>query len=410
MVDDLSGTVARGVDRATRCRGRWPAATRARSGAASTPPGSGSRCCILFVAAVRRPAQPAADAAPRPARAHGLLGRAGVLQRTRTGRRSRRRWSSRCSSTCSCGCCGRVVAPRPARAGAPAAAPAGAGLLAGDRGRVPGRLPHRPEPHRLQRHRRRLRRRDRGRPPHRRASRSTATSQATTSTATRTARSPTSRTSRSRRCCPWSGTWDDLPAAHGAALVFDLAVVALLFLLGRRIRGPAHGRRAGLRLAGLPVLAVRREHERQRRPPRRARARRAAGVGEPVGPGDPHRPGRADEVRARWRSCRSSRARRGGIARFGLAFLATAVVVSIPIFLHGGTLRDFWDATLGYQADRASPFSIYGLWGHLGWLHRPRAGRCGRARARGARCCPAAATSSASPPSRPPCSSPSSSR
>ena len=43
--------------------------------------------------------------------------------------------------------------------------------------------------------------------------------------------------------------------------------------------------------------------------------------------------------------------------------------MSIPIFLFGGTLRDFWDATLGYQADRASPFSIYGLWGGLDWLH-----------------------------------------
>ena len=40
---------------------------------------------------------------------------------------------------------------------------------------------------------------------------------------------------------PWSGTWDDLPAAHGAALVFDLAVVLLLYALGRRIRGPRTG-------------------------------------------------------------------------------------------------------------------------------------------------------------------------
>ena len=39
---------------------------------------------------------------------------------------------------------------------------------------------------------------------------------------------------------PWSGSWDDLPAAHGAAVFFDLATFALLFLLGRRIRpGPA---------------------------------------------------------------------------------------------------------------------------------------------------------------------------
>jgi hypothetical protein len=38
---------------------------------------------------------------------------------------------------------------------------------------------------------------------------------------------------------PWSGRWDDLPAAHGAAVAFDLICVALLFAVGRRVRGPA---------------------------------------------------------------------------------------------------------------------------------------------------------------------------
>ena len=32
---------------------------------------------------------------------------------------------------------------------------------------------------------------------------------------------------------PWHGAWDDLPAAHAAAIVFDLATVAGLFVLGR---------------------------------------------------------------------------------------------------------------------------------------------------------------------------------
>ena len=39
----------------------------------------------------------------------------------------------------------------------------------------------------------------------------------------------------------WSGTWDDLPAAHAAAIFFDLLAIALLFLLGRRMRGPTLG-------------------------------------------------------------------------------------------------------------------------------------------------------------------------
>ena len=39
----------------------------------------------------------------------------------------------------------------------------------------------------------------------------------------------------------WSGHWDDLPAAHAAAIVFDLLAIALLFLFGRRVRGPGLG-------------------------------------------------------------------------------------------------------------------------------------------------------------------------
>ncbi len=44
---------------------------------------------------------------------------------------------------------------------------------------------------------------------------------------------------------PWGGSWDNLPAAHAAALSFDLLVFGLLIWLGIRIRpGPA-GRRLG---------------------------------------------------------------------------------------------------------------------------------------------------------------------
>jgi hypothetical protein len=48
---------------------------------------------------------------------------------------------------------------------------------------------------------------------------------------------------------PWSGSWDDLPAAHAGAVLFDLATFALLILLALRIRpGPA-GRRLAATLA-----------------------------------------------------------------------------------------------------------------------------------------------------------------
>ncbi len=48
---------------------------------------------------------------------------------------------------------------------------------------------------------------------------------------------------------PWSGSWDDLPAAHGAAVTFDIVTFGFLLLLGIRIRpGPA-GRRLAAILA-----------------------------------------------------------------------------------------------------------------------------------------------------------------
>ncbi len=48
---------------------------------------------------------------------------------------------------------------------------------------------------------------------------------------------------------PWSGSWDDLPAAHGAAVLFDLATFALLYLLGRRMRRGPPGQALGATLA-----------------------------------------------------------------------------------------------------------------------------------------------------------------
>jgi len=50
---------------------------------------------------------------------------------------------------------------------------------------------------------------------------------------------------------PWSGSWDDLPAAHAAAVLFDVATFALLILLALRVRpGPA-----GHRLAATLAFA-----------------------------------------------------------------------------------------------------------------------------------------------------------
>lgn len=48
---------------------------------------------------------------------------------------------------------------------------------------------------------------------------------------------------------PWTGEWDDLPAAHGAAILFDVATFLLLILLAIRIRPGPDGQRLAATLA-----------------------------------------------------------------------------------------------------------------------------------------------------------------
>lgn len=48
---------------------------------------------------------------------------------------------------------------------------------------------------------------------------------------------------------PYTGEWDDLPAAHGASITFDIATFVLLLVLGMRIRPGPSGRRLGAILA-----------------------------------------------------------------------------------------------------------------------------------------------------------------
>jgi hypothetical protein len=185
----------------------------------------------------------------------------------------------------------------------------------------------------------------------------------------------------------WSGRWDQLPAAHAAAIAFDLLAVALLFLLGRRVRGPTLGialayawvsypftlfalesnsndtlvavlvlgallaassapaRGAFAALAGLakfaplalaPLLAT-----------HGARARL-----EPGGNGfqAPHL---------------APRARPRVSSAFVLAFLVVVVLASIPALGHD-SLHIIYQRTIAYQAGRGSPFSVWGLFGGLG--------------------------------------------
>ncbi len=67
---------------------------------------------------------------------------------------------------------------------------------------------------------------------------------------------------------PWHGHWGDVPAAHAAAIAFDLLTALGLLALGRRLRaGEARqnaGDRARVRLARLSVHALHDERECER--------------------------------------------------------------------------------------------------------------------------------------------------
>src|SRR5262249_22960752 len=55
------------------------------------------------------------------------------------------------------------------------------------------------------------------------------------------------------------------------------------------------------------------------------------------------------------------------LALFAIAFLITAAVVTIPLLPDGG-FRELYDRSLGYQASRGSPFSLWGQAPSLHWL------------------------------------------
>ena len=138
---------------------------------------------------------------------------------------------------------------------------------------------------------------------------------------------------------PWSGRWDDLPAAHAAAITFDLLCLGLLFLIGRRMRGPTLGLALAYAWAAEPVHALRAGLQRQRRPRGRTRPRRHRGGVVTGRPRRAHRARGHGEVRAagagaalrhasRAGRCASSSAARSRSCRACCSSSATAACTS----------------------------------------------------------------------------------
>ena len=167
----------------------------------------------------------------------------------------------------------------------------------------------------------------------------------------------------------FSGHWDTLPAAHAAAIFFDLLAIALLFLLGRRVRGPATGVVLAYAWAAFPFTAFALESNSNDAlvaslvlatllvagsPPARGAFAALAALAKfaPLALAPMLATHRLRERGAR------------GVVQFAAAFAIVAALASIPALAHD-TLATIYSRTVGYQADRSAPFSIWGLYGGL---------------------------------------------
>jgi hypothetical protein len=167
----------------------------------------------------------------------------------------------------------------------------------------------------------------------------------------------------------WSGLWDDLPAAHAAAIAFDLLTLLGLYFLGRRIRGPTMGTVLAYAWASYPFTLYALSSNSNdalvamlivlallvvRSAPARGVALGLAGMAKfvPFALGPLLMRGEGD-----W-------PRRRSLVAFVVAVAVTIVVTMLPVLLDGN-LSAFWHDSLRSQINRTSPFSIWGLWGGL---------------------------------------------
>jgi hypothetical protein len=172
---------------------------------------------------------------------------------------------------------------------------------------------------------------------------------------------------------PWSGEWDEVSAARAAALGFELLTALALFALGRRVRAGPEGTTLGVALAyaflafpftmytlgssfndSLVALLVVCCLLLLSSSPARGAASALAGLTK-FGP----------LILAPLFAAGHGERRLRSLVLFAIGFLAVAALVTIPLLPHGG-FRELYDRTLGYQASRGSPFS---LWGQAPSLH-----------------------------------------
>ena len=165
---------------------------------------------------------------------------------------------------------------------------------------------------------------------------------------------------------PWSGRWDDLPAAHAAAIAFDVATALGLYVLGARLRSRALGIALAYAWAAYPYSLFALSTNSNDTLVAALLVWALVAVASPTGRGALLALASAAKFAplALWPLFASV----GRPLRFAAAFALVAAAVLIPVLPDGG-VRDFYDTTLGFHAGRASPFSVWGQAPALDWLH-----------------------------------------
>jgi hypothetical protein len=167
---------------------------------------------------------------------------------------------------------------------------------------------------------------------------------------------------------PFVGVWDDVPAAHAAAIFFDLMTMLGLFLLGRRMREGAEGNGLGLVLAfawaaypfstytlqsntndGLIAMLVVFSLLLAGSAPARGAVLGLAAAAKfaPIALAPLLAAGTGDR-------------RPRTVLAFAGALIGV-IVLSAYAYLPDGGLRELYDTTVGFQLSRESPFSLWGL-------------------------------------------------
>ena len=174
----------------------------------------------------------------------------------------------------------------------------------------------------------------------------------------------------------FSGTWDDLPAAHGAAIFFDLLATGLLFLIGRRMRGPTLGVALAYAWVSFPFTLYSLESNSNdtlvaalvlsallAASYRGAIAGGARGALSALAGLTKIAPLALAPLLAT-DALRGVRARRRPLVylMFMAGFAGAGALVLLPALAHD-SLSTIYRRTIEYQGARNSPFSVWGLYG-----------------------------------------------